>query len=110
LLAEDNFQRYSSTIEKWIRLRDNYQVTRITPQNRADCLAIHKELLDCAEEVAYPTALHILTMLQRAEAHPERWQQTWQSYLRELLNSGQYISYQEAALLWVMLFPDQQDQ
>ncbi len=109
-LTEDNFQRYSSAIEKWMKLRDSYNVTRITAQNRADCLAIHRELLDCAEEVAYPTTLHILAMLQRAEDHPERWQQTWQSYLLGQLNAGQYIHYQEAALLWAMLFPEQQAQ
>src|SRR5207244_4142359 len=45
-----------------------------------------------------------------AEDHPEQWQQTWHSYLLEQLNSGQYISYQEVALLWAMLFPEQQEQ
>src|SRR5947209_3730112 len=51
-----------------------------------------------------------MRMLQRAESDPGQWQQTWQSYLLAQLNSGHYISYQEVALLWAMLFPDQQDQ
>src|SRR5205823_5617505 len=98
LLAEENFQRYESAIGKWIQLRISYQGTRITPKNRADCLTIHKELLDCAEEVAYPTTLHLMRMLQRAEGDPGQWQPTWQRYLMEQLNSGHYISYQEVAL------------
>src|SRR5439155_24079606 len=66
--AEDNFQRYSSALAKWMKLRESYKVTHITAQNRTDCLAIQEELLERAEEVAYPTTLHILAIYQGAEA------------------------------------------
>ncbi len=74
-------------------------------------LFIYQALLDCAEEVAYPTSVHLLKMLQTSVEHPEQpWQPTWQDYLSKQLNIGHYMSYQEVILLCTSLFPAEKSQ
>jgi hypothetical protein len=107
--SSENYNQYEAAIGEWIQLRDRYKKSRITDKDIASCLAIHQTLLDCAEEAKYPTALHLRNMLQQAVIHPKQWQQIWQDYLLEQMNTGCYISYQRSALFWAMLFPDKQD-
>jgi hypothetical protein len=109
-LSRDNDEKYEAAITQWITLRDHYQRNRITERDIVTCLGIHEALLGSAEEAAYPTAAHVLHMLQEAADHPSlSWQQAWQHYLLDQLSSGCYINYQEMALLWAMLFPDEPD-
>ncbi len=55
--------------------------------------------------------MYLLAMLERSAANPDQpWQSLWQQYLAEQLKSGYYLSYQECALLWVSLFPDENSQ
>jgi hypothetical protein len=71
------------------------------------CLTIQQGLLDCAEEMRYPFTLHILQVIDRVHQHPDiSWQQVWQDYLADQMNSGTYVSYQECALFWCLLFPE----
>ena len=104
--SNENYQQYEDAIKKWMTLRDSYNRQRITASHIETCKNIHEQLLSCTEEVTYPATLYLLAMLQRAAQTPDQWQRIWQSYLLEQLNTGQYIAYQEAALLWTMLFPD----
>jgi len=107
-LAKDHYQRYEAAIAQWIELRDSYRPTRTTERAMSVCLEIHQQLLDCAEDASYPTAMHLLKMLQIAGNNPSlSWQQNWQQYMLEQMASGRYSSYQELALLWTMLFPDE---
>ncbi len=106
--ANENYKRYEAAIGRWITLRQNLQA-EITDQQIANCLAIHQELLACAETVSYPTSLHLLAMLERSDQQADlAWQTIWQSYLLECLETGDYLSYQQAALLWHTLFPADQ--
>ncbi|HZO74930.1 MAG TPA: hypothetical protein VFB60_22175, partial [Ktedonobacteraceae bacterium] len=107
-LSDDNYQHYEAAIARWIELRDSYRLARITERDVSACLEIHEQLLFCAEEASYPTAMHLLKMLQIAGDNPSLpWQQNWQQYMLEQMDSGHYTSYQELALLWTMLFPNE---
>ena len=112
-VAEENYQQYEAAISRWIQLRGSYKRTQITPQNIKLCIDIHQTLLDCAEEAKYPMALHICTMLQQASEQatgaPKPWQEIWQNYMKKQLDTGGYVSYQQAALLWTMLFLEERD-
>ncbi len=108
-LSQNNYEMYEVAIAQWITLRMHYQQNHVTEQDISTCLTIHTTLLNCAEEASYPTATHILSMLQETALHPDQsWQQTWQDYLLDQLSSGRYVYYQEIALLWAMLFPTRQ--
>ncbi|HEY1348226.1 MAG TPA: NACHT domain-containing protein [Ktedonobacteraceae bacterium] len=107
-LTTANYRRYEAAIEQWGRLRD-HSGQGITEQQVETCLAIHKTLLLCAEEVNYPLAVHLLAMLQRAVQQADRpWSQVWQRYLLEQMENGEYLSYQQAIYLWNALFPGAQ--
>ena len=109
-LAEDNYQRYESAIGRWIQLRDKHRTGAVTEREIAECLSIHQELLACAEAVSYPAATHFLNMLHVTAEHPDQpWQQLWRQYLAGRMAAAKYIDYQEAALLWMTLFPGQQE-
>src|SRR5947209_6305106 len=55
-----------------------------TEQNVDDCQAIHEDLLACAEEVCYPTAMHLLKLVQSLGDVPlEGWEQACQDYVLE---------------------------
>ncbi len=99
---------YETAIAQWIALRTRYQQNYITEQDITACLNIHSTLLNCAEEASYSIAMHIVSLLQTSALH-STWQQTWQHYLLDQLDSGCYVYYQETALLWAMLFPSKQD-
>ena len=110
-LAEANYQPYAEAIGQWIKLRDVSKTRRATEREIDSCLNIHRTLLDCAEEVRYPTTMHLLKMLQASASHPDpSWQNIWQNYLLQQLNSGRYSAYQEVVLLWVLLFPEKHEQ
>ena len=107
----ENYQHYKNAIEKWLKLRDGLKSRPVTEKDIETCLAIHWDLLQCAEEVSYPTAYHLLRMLQTSvNLLDQPWQQIWQDYLSAQLVDGQYIDYQECALLWAVLFPELQEQ
>lgn len=104
-LAEENFVPYSIAIGQWIALRAHYQIQHITGRDIETCLAIHKALLESAEEASYPTALHLLRMLQLMVDHAvQPWYQTWQRYLSDCIDTGSYVTYQEVSFLMAMLF------
>ena len=106
--AEENYYQYESAIGAWIQLRDTYH-GRLTEQYIEACQIIHQRLLACAEEVIYPISLHLLAMLQRiTEQTGHTWEQIWQGYLLEQLNTGIYTNYREAVLFWNTLFPKSQ--
>jgi hypothetical protein len=106
-LAEENYRSYKTAIGQWIDLRDRAQL-QATRSNIEACLVLHQALLTCAEEVSYPTAIHLLEVLRRTGEQPAQpWQEVWQTYLLTQLDTGSYLSYQEAALFWNALFPDQ---
>jgi len=106
-LSEGNYRRYESAVKQWIALRDKQ--SRFTERDLEACLIIHQTLLDCAEEVCYPIHTLLLSMLQAAVSHADQpWQQIWLKYLSGQLVSGDYMHYQEVALLWIALFPEQQ--
>jgi hypothetical protein len=108
-LAQNNYEKYEVAIAQWITLRTCYQQNNVTEQDISTCLAIQNTLLNCAEEASYPTATHIVSILQEVALHPDQsWQSTWQQYLLDQLTSGCYVYYQEMALLWAILFPEQQ--
>lgn len=103
--TETNYQSYETAIARWIKLRDRTK-QQAKEQAIDECVAIHQTIFDCAEEVIYPTYIHLLAMLQLTAAHPDlSWLRIWQSYLLEQLNTGPTISYQEVTFLWTMLFP-----
>ena len=84
---------------------------QVTEKDRATCVSIHQQLLESVEEVCYPAETHILCMLQHSQCHSDRpLQATWQDYLCQQMNTGTYIDYQSCALLWAILFPEQQAQ
>ncbi len=109
-LEENNYRHYETAVGEWLNLRDRSKTNRFTEREVDKYLAIHQTLLDYAEEVCYPTYEHFLNMLQAASNQPEQWKQCWQNYLQQQLTLGKYISYQEIALLWAMLFPERQMQ
>ncbi len=106
-----NYPHYETAIRQWIQLRDRLHRRNghITPQEIADCATIHQMLLERAQEASYPTAIHLLAMLQRTLEDAEQpWSQVWQTYLLEQVNTGPYVHYQQVALLWNALFPAEQ--
>jgi len=106
-IAEENYQRYQRAIEQWLALCDLHKSGRITEQEVDICLSIQQSLLACAEEVCYPSSLYLLSMLKAtAECPSQPWQNIWQKYLEEQMVTGNYVNYQEAALLWAMIFPE----
>ena len=105
-LAEANYQRYEVAIGQWIKLRDAHKTGRVSEREIDTCLSIHQALLASAEEVAYPTSLHLLNMLQSSAGSPDQpWQPVWQNYLSNLLSTGSYLGYQEAILLKFYSYP-----
>jgi hypothetical protein len=105
-MANANYHSYETAIERWFKLRDRAK-QQAKEQDVDECVSIHQALLDCAEEVIYPTSIHLLAMLQNTAKYPDHpWSSIWQNYLQEQLTTGNTISYQELALLWSMLFPD----
>jgi nucleoside phosphorylase len=92
-------------LEQWLSQRSGYHIGHIQQKYEELCLSIHQGLLECAEVMRYPLTLDIIRILARAQQHPEQpWQQVWQDYLIDQMNSGHYISYQENALLYSILF------
>lgn len=109
-LEDENYQRYEKAIEQWIKLRDSHKASVVTEKEIEACLAIHRDLLHCAETVHYPMTYYLLQMLQASANHPEQpWQQVWQNYLMDQIAVGHYSDYQLCALLWIMLFPARQE-
>ncbi len=81
-LAQENYQRYERAIGQCIALRDALQKARISPQAIETCGTIQQNLLDCAEEVTYPAAQHLLNMLDLSVTHADQsWQETCKNYL-----------------------------
>jgi nucleoside phosphorylase len=93
-------------LRQWLLLHNDY-----TDEEKLQIsLTIHQGLLDCSEEMRYPFTLHILQILKRTHQLPaSSWQQIWQDYLTDQMNSGHYVSYQECALFWCLLFPEMQE-
>jgi hypothetical protein len=110
-LSDDQRQNYEEAVERWSTLlkRRQKHPRRAIHEDMAECLKIHQALLDCAEEVLYPTSLHLLAMLKASRATPQQnWKKVWQDYLLKTLHAvtaSSAISYQEIILLWSSLFP-----
>lgn len=106
-LSSENNQRYESAMQQWITMRDQDRSSSITETEVEQCLSIHQSLLDCAEEVCYPSGRYFLNMLQDSVCLSDQsWQQTWQDYLLGQLSTNDYVTYQEIILLWITLFPE----
>jgi hypothetical protein len=107
--TSDNYHRYLIAMWKWLMLRRQHKTGHTTEQEICSFRIIHQELLECAEEVRYPSTIHMLNIYQTAEKNPDQdWHHIWQDYLLGQLASDQYIYYQSAALIWLHLFPEQQ--
>ncbi|HLH62836.1 MAG TPA: hypothetical protein VKV20_14235 [Ktedonobacteraceae bacterium] len=105
----DLYKGYENAVNQWITLLNQHKSDHIEGQEIDNCLKIHQALLNCSEEACYPTAIHLLAMLQAVKDHPDQpWQQVWQSYMINQLQSSNYTHYHEIALLWTILFPEQQ--
>lgn len=109
-LPDENYKQYEAVLEQWQDLKKRCNIKPIAEDDIDACVLIHEALLACAEEVTYPITIHIQHMLQASENDPANWHSIWQDYLLNQLNSGHYVSYQESALLWAMLFPSEQEQ
>ena len=108
-LEAESYQRYQSVIAQWQRLQSQLEKHAPSAKDFNICLSIQQTLLACAEEIRYPSTYHLLNLVQAEERHPEQpWQQSWQGYLVTQLESGHYISYQDVALLWLILFPEEE--
>lgn len=114
--TEPLYQIYLKAVDRWLalqhlRARHPY---RTIDEDLPECLAIHQELLAYAEEVRYPTTLHLLTMLHASSTHQDQpWQNIWQTVLFQQLAGNvpqPYVYYQENLLLWESLFPSQEHQ
>ena len=102
-LEEKKYQLYEQTIDSWREL------CRHNIVDAHKLYRLYRSLLDNADEACYPACTHILNMLEKAVNNPHTpWKQTWQEYLYDQLHSGSYIVYQEAALLWTVLFAEQE--
>ena len=110
-LTDENYQRYEAAIDQWLKLDDAQKTARLSEQAIDSCLRIQQSLLDCAEEVTYPTATLLLSLLTQSAAHPEQsWQEAWKNSLERELSTKSYINYQQAAQLWTTLFIDDKNQ
>ena len=109
-LPDSNYQRYETAIKRWLPLRDHYKKGgTIVERDINACVEIQKALLDCATEVRYPIALLMIDLLNKSSDISISWQKIWQAHLLEQLDSGDYLSYQQIALFWTMLFPQEQE-
>jgi hypothetical protein len=99
--------RYIEGIELWQQMYEQARASKGPPeQNISTCTKIHRDLLAAAEDVCYPAATHLSSMLERSLARSgEDWQIIWQDYLREQMNTETYLDYQTSALLWATLWP-----
>ncbi|GCE15636.1 hypothetical protein KTT_54950 [Tengunoibacter tsumagoiensis] len=99
-LSEKNYQQHVTAIRQWMGLSRD-----CTDENIDAWLSIEQALLECAEGVRYPAAMHLLEMLRcTGKQGGQPWSEIWQTYLQEQLNTANYINYQEVALLWNHLF------
>ena len=79
----------------------------ITEQDVTTYVPILYDLLRYSEEVCYPTHRYLLEMLQLPQTQSgQSWEEIWQTYLREQMRSGTYLTYQGCALLWMTLFSE----
>lgn len=107
--SEDAYKSYESAVNQWTALLNQHKPGRIEEQEIDSCFKIHQDLLNYSEEACYPSAVHLLAMLQAVKDHPgQPWQQVWQSYMINQLQSSSYTHYHEIALLWTILFPEQE--
>lgn len=94
-------------LQQWLQQRDRFHAEHERHAYEDLCLSIHQDVLAHAEEMRYPLTLHMIQVLEQAQHHPEQpWQRVWQDYLTRQMNTGQYLSYQECALLWGTLFQE----
>lgn len=108
--AEENYQRYIAALSKWVELRDRRRTNRVTLREVERCINIYRDLLNSAEEIAFPAMAHLVALVRIEEARSNQtWQDAWQTYLTEQLSSSTYIRYQEIVLLWSILFPKPKD-
>jgi hypothetical protein len=109
-LSDSNYQHYLRAVEDWFTVKSK----RVSEQAISDCIEIHQQLLQYAEDTCYPACYHLLNMLQLSERENAlSWQQghpLWRSYLNEQITRGTYIDHRLCALLWSVLLQDQVDQ
>ncbi|HYT42823.1 MAG TPA: hypothetical protein VEP90_10775, partial [Methylomirabilota bacterium] len=107
--APEGFQRYKAAVDRWNRLRSNNAYTN---QDIDICIEIHRDMLACAEEVRYPNALYLLTLLEALETvvdqTPQSLHTITQNYMLGHMRECDYINYQETTLLWQTLYPTAQ--
>jgi hypothetical protein len=99
----ENCQVYQSAVTSWKELLNNRKSSSITNRDIEKSLAIHRSLLDCAEEICYPIISIFLNIFEKVGERPD----IWQEYLLNQLRESKGIEYSLSILFWSVLFPEQ---